>query len=172
MPPRQYASGATAIPSPPPMHSVTMPRRRPSRRIPCSRRVTSTAPVAATDGHARWLRNQTALARGLSAAGLHVGLAERDAAKLAPLAAETGALAFAADASDLTSVARLVAEVDAQLGEPDIVIYNASARAQGPLAELNPRPSGRRWPSPPSVASWSCSRQPGACCRIVAAPSC
>jgi NADP-dependent 3-hydroxy acid dehydrogenase YdfG len=56
-----------------------------------------------------------ALARGLSAAGLRVGLTARDAAKLAPLAAETGALAFAADASDLTSVARLVGEVDAQL---------------------------------------------------------
>jgi NAD(P)-dependent dehydrogenase (short-subunit alcohol dehydrogenase family) len=79
-----------------------------------------------------------ALARGLAAAGLRVGREARDAAKLAPLAAETGALAFAADASDLTSVARLFAEANAQLGEPDIGIYNVSARAQGPLAELDP----------------------------------
>jgi NAD(P)-dependent dehydrogenase (short-subunit alcohol dehydrogenase family) len=79
-----------------------------------------------------------ALARGLSAAGLRVGLAARDAAKLAPLAAEIGALAFAADASDPASVARLFAEADAGFGEPDVVIYNASARAQGPLAEIDP----------------------------------
>ena len=47
------------------------------------------------------------LARGLAAAGLKVGLAARDTAKLAPLRAETGAQAFAVDAADPVGVARL-----------------------------------------------------------------
>jgi NAD(P)-dependent dehydrogenase (short-subunit alcohol dehydrogenase family) len=79
-----------------------------------------------------------ALARALTAAGLKVGLAARNAEKLADLASETGALPFAADAADPAAVAGLFAEVDAHLGEPDLVVYNASARAHGPLAELDP----------------------------------
>jgi NAD(P)-dependent dehydrogenase (short-subunit alcohol dehydrogenase family) len=36
-------------------------------------------------------------------------------------------------------VARLFAEADNRLGEPDVVHYNASARAHGPIAELDPQ---------------------------------
>ncbi len=79
-----------------------------------------------------------ALARSLAKAGLKVGLAARNLEKLQPLAAETGAALFAADASDPASVADLFKSVDAQLGEPDFVVYNASGRERGPLAELNP----------------------------------
>ncbi len=79
-----------------------------------------------------------ALARLLAAEGLRVGLAARDVAKLADLAAETGAATFAADAADPQAVAALFGEVDARLGAPDVVIYNASARAPGPLASLDP----------------------------------
>jgi len=39
-------SNASAMPWPPPMHKVTKPRRRPSRRIEWMRRVVRTAPVA------------------------------------------------------------------------------------------------------------------------------
>ena len=78
------------------------------------------------------------LARGLAAAGLKVGVAARNADKLAPLAAEIGAEAFAVDASQAAVVARLFEDVDGRLGEPDIVVYNASARAHGPIAELDP----------------------------------
>lgn len=78
------------------------------------------------------------LARALTAAGLKVGLAARNADKLAPLVAETGAVPFAADAADPAAVENLFAEVDSRLGEPDVVIYNASMRAQGPIAELDP----------------------------------
>ena len=78
------------------------------------------------------------LARGLAAAGLKVGVAARNVEKLAPLAAETGAQTFAVDASQPAAVARLFEDVDARLGEPDIVVYNASARAHGPIAELDP----------------------------------
>ena len=78
------------------------------------------------------------LARGLAAAGAKVGLAARDTGKLAALAEETGAERFAVDASDPEAVERLFADADARLGEPEIVAYNASARAPGPLAGLDP----------------------------------
>jgi len=78
------------------------------------------------------------LARMLSASGLKIVLAARNIEKLAPLAAETGALALATDAADPASVARLFEAVDGHFGEADLVIYNASARAHGPLAELDP----------------------------------
>jgi len=77
-------------------------------------------------------------ARGLAAAGLRVGLAARNVEKLAALASETGAVTFAVDASDPAAVARLFTEVDDRLGEADVVHYNASARAHGPIAELDP----------------------------------
>ncbi|AWN46601.1 oxidoreductase [Methylobacterium terrae] len=79
-----------------------------------------------------------ALARLLAAEGLTVGLAARDAEKLADLAAETGAATFSADAADPAAVERLFLEADTRLGAPDVVIYNASARAPGPLASLDP----------------------------------
>jgi len=78
------------------------------------------------------------LARMLAASGLKVALAARNVEKLAPLSAETGAFAVATDAADPASVARLFEAVDRNFGEPDLVIYNASARAHGPLAELDP----------------------------------
>jgi NAD(P)-dependent dehydrogenase (short-subunit alcohol dehydrogenase family) len=77
------------------------------------------------------------LARRLSALGVKVGLAARDTGKLATLASETGATAFTADASDAGAVAALFEEADRRLGEPDIVVYNASARAHGPIAEID-----------------------------------
>src|SRR5215469_16069497 len=77
-------------------------------------------------------------ARRLAAAGLRVGLAARNIEKLAALASEIGAETFGVDASDPVAVPRLFAEVDDQLGEPDVVHYNASARAHGPIAELDP----------------------------------
>jgi NAD(P)-dependent dehydrogenase (short-subunit alcohol dehydrogenase family) len=78
------------------------------------------------------------VARGLAAAGLKVGLAARNVDKLAPLAAQIGAERFAVDASDPAAVARLFEEVDARLGAPEVVLFNPSARAPGPLAELDP----------------------------------
>jgi NAD(P)-dependent dehydrogenase (short-subunit alcohol dehydrogenase family) len=78
------------------------------------------------------------VARGLTAAGLKVGVAARNIDKLASLATETGAERFAIDASDPSAVARLFEKVDTRLGAPDVVLYNASARAHGPIAELDP----------------------------------
>jgi NAD(P)-dependent dehydrogenase (short-subunit alcohol dehydrogenase family) len=78
------------------------------------------------------------LARSLSKAGLRVGLAARNVIKLAVLAAEAKAQTFAVEASDPAAVARLFEDADLKLGEIDIVIYNASIRARGPIVELDP----------------------------------
>jgi len=78
------------------------------------------------------------LARAFAKEGLRVALAARDAAKLAPLCAETGAKAFACDAVDPAAVERMFVDVESAIGAPDIVVYNASARARGPLVELVP----------------------------------
>ena len=79
-----------------------------------------------------------ALARRLAGLGVKVGLVARDIEKLKPLATETGATVFAADAADRAAVPALFAKVDHALGEPDIVVYNASARAPGSIAEIDP----------------------------------
>jgi len=79
-----------------------------------------------------------ALARLLAREGMRVALAARNPEKLAPLCAETGARAFACDAVRPGEVRRLYSEVEGALGNPDVVIYNASARARGPLIDLDP----------------------------------
>ncbi len=78
------------------------------------------------------------LARLLGREGYAVGLAARDAAKLAGLAAETGAAAFACDAVEAVQVERLFAQAIDRLGPLDVVVYNASGRLRGPLVELDP----------------------------------
>ena len=78
------------------------------------------------------------LTRLLRQEGLAVAIAARDTAKLAPLCTETGARAFGCDAQDEVQVKRLFADIDRAHGAPDVVIYNASARARGPFAQLVP----------------------------------
>jgi|UniRef100_A0A8J4M868 NAD(P)-dependent dehydrogenase (short-subunit alcohol dehydrogenase family) len=79
-----------------------------------------------------------ALARRLAAAGTKVALAARNIGKLAPLAHEVGALALPCNAAEPAEVAGLFAELDRRDLVPDCVIYNASARERGPIAELDP----------------------------------
>jgi len=78
------------------------------------------------------------LARVFAGAGLKVALAARRVADLAPLAQETGAKAYGCDATSRADVAKLFAEVEAALGTPDVVVYNASYRTRGPFVELDP----------------------------------
>ena len=78
------------------------------------------------------------LARSLAGAGVQVALAARNIQKLDALVQDTGAQAFAADASDPESVAKLFDQVSESIGGPEIVIYNAGARAHGALADLDP----------------------------------
>ncbi|MCL5776583.1 SDR family NAD(P)-dependent oxidoreductase [Limibaculum sp. FT325] len=77
------------------------------------------------------------LARAFAGRGMKVTLTARGAGKLAALAAELGATAHACDAADAASVAALFAALDAG-GEPDVVVYNPSARLRGPIASLDP----------------------------------
>ena len=78
------------------------------------------------------------LARTFAKAGLQVALAARRAANLAALAQETGAKSFACDSTKRDEVAKLFADVEAALGTPDVVVYNASYRTRGPFVELDP----------------------------------
>ncbi len=73
-------------------------------------------------------------ARKLAGAGYRVGLAARRTDKLAGLAAETGAELHACDATDPAAVAALFADVPT----PDVVLFNVSYRARGPVLELDP----------------------------------
>jgi NAD(P)-dependent dehydrogenase (short-subunit alcohol dehydrogenase family) len=79
-----------------------------------------------------------ALARRFRSSGANVAIAARSAEKLAALAAKTGARAFACDASQPAAVSKLFADVEAQIGTPEVVIYNASGRVRGPLVDLDP----------------------------------
>ena len=77
-------------------------------------------------------------ARAFSGAGLRVALAARNADKLQALESEIAGQAFAADATDPAAVERLFEQVEAAMGPLDVVLYNASLRAPGPLADLDP----------------------------------
>src|SRR3984885_12043267 len=78
------------------------------------------------------------LARIFAKAGMKVALAARRAANLGALAQETKAKGFACDSTDRAQVQKLFADVEAALGAPDVVVYNASYRTRGPLVELDP----------------------------------
>jgi NAD(P)-dependent dehydrogenase (short-subunit alcohol dehydrogenase family) len=76
------------------------------------------------------------LARLFAHEGIKVALAARSIEKLGALCTETGASAFACNATDQNEVERLFGLVEREVGTPDIVVYNASARARGPFLEL------------------------------------
>src|SRR5262249_9652157 len=78
------------------------------------------------------------LARHFAGRGMRVALAARNIDKLAPLCAETGGKAYACEATDPKQVAELFTAVEAAGGAPDVVVYNASGRTRGPIAELVP----------------------------------
>jgi len=78
------------------------------------------------------------LARALSREGLQVGLVGRNPTRLQELARETRAVVFQADASDATAVGQMFKDADAKLGKIDVVVYNPSMRAHGPVAEIDP----------------------------------
>jgi NAD(P)-dependent dehydrogenase (short-subunit alcohol dehydrogenase family) len=78
------------------------------------------------------------LARLFSKEGIRVALAARKIEKLGALCAETGAQAFACDATNAEDVDRLFGLVEREIGTPDLVVYNASGRTRGAFAELVP----------------------------------
>lgn len=78
------------------------------------------------------------VARRFAAAGAQIALAARNPGKLAGLAEELGARTYACDVADGTAVDAMVAQVTADLGLPDVVMFNPSARQRGPFTELDP----------------------------------
>src|SRR5690242_13117383 len=83
------------------------------------------------------------LARLFARNGLQVALASRNPERLTALAGETAANTFACEAAEPEEVGGLFDAVIATQGVPDIVVYNASARARGPVAELDPEAVAR-----------------------------
>ena len=78
------------------------------------------------------------LARRFNREGIRVALAARKTDKLAALCEETGATAYACDATSPDGVTRLFASVEHDYGAPDVVVYNASGRTRGAFVDLIP----------------------------------
>src|ERR1700739_435313 len=78
------------------------------------------------------------LARRFASNEIRVALAARKIEKLGALCHETGARAYACNATDHDEVERLFGLVEREIGAPDLVVYNASARARGPFLDLVP----------------------------------
>jgi NAD(P)-dependent dehydrogenase (short-subunit alcohol dehydrogenase family) len=78
------------------------------------------------------------LARRFAKEKIKVALAARKIEKLGALCNETGARAFACDATNAEEVERLFGLVEREIASPDIVVYNASARARGAFVDLVP----------------------------------
>jgi NAD(P)-dependent dehydrogenase (short-subunit alcohol dehydrogenase family) len=94
--------------------------------------MTSRQPLALVIGVGDGL--SASLARLLAQEGFAVALAARDTAKLDALAAETRATLHRCDASDPASVNTLFQAI----GEHEVMVYNPSYRARGPLIDLDP----------------------------------
>src|SRR5580700_7935348 len=76
------------------------------------------------------------LARLFAREGIRVALAARGIEKLGALCSETGAKAFACNATEPGDVERLFGLVERELAVPDLVVYNASGRARGAFVDL------------------------------------
>jgi NAD(P)-dependent dehydrogenase (short-subunit alcohol dehydrogenase family) len=78
------------------------------------------------------------LARLFAKDGMAVALAARNTEKLAALARETGARTYKCDAQEPRDVDAVFAALARDLGAPDLVVYNPSNRARGPITDLDP----------------------------------
>ena len=78
------------------------------------------------------------LARLFKREGMKVALAARNIKKLDGLVKEIDGRAYACDATSPTDVRNLFQSVSQDLGDPNLVVYNASGRVRGPITELDP----------------------------------
>ena len=100
------------------------------------------------------------LARLFAREKIRVALAARKIEKLGALCTETGARAFACDATNADDVERLFGQVEREIAAPDLVVYNASGRARGAFTDLVAvRRRQRDRGLAPSAASWWRSRR-------------
>jgi NAD(P)-dependent dehydrogenase (short-subunit alcohol dehydrogenase family) len=79
-----------------------------------------------------------ALARLFSKEGMKVALAARNTNKLGEFTKDIGGQAYACDAGVPKDVEALFDAVTKDIGEPGLVVYNASGRVRGPITELDP----------------------------------
>jgi len=70
--------------------------------------------------------------------GFKVSIAARNTDKLSKLAEKTGAKVYQCDAGSVEEVQSLFRELDKNLGTPNLVIYNPSARVRGGIIEVDP----------------------------------
>ena len=77
------------------------------------------------------------LTRKFSSEGMQVALAARDIKKLASLINEVDATAYRCNTSEPNSVRDLFSSVQADIGDPEVVIFNASKRVRGEITEIN-----------------------------------
>ncbi|MGE5523050.1 MAG: SDR family NAD(P)-dependent oxidoreductase [Rhodospirillaceae bacterium] len=89
----------------------------------------------------------SALARKFAEHGMRVAVARRSAESLAPLVAELGAQvsAYACDATNEGDVSRLFAAVQADLGTPRLVVFNAGAFVRKGLLDTSADEFERCW---------------------------
>ena len=81
-----------------------------------------------------------ALARLFAKEGMRVALAARDIRKLETLCAQTGVRAYPCDAAkpaDVTALFARIAAEAAELGDLDLVVYNAGQSVRGSIADVD-----------------------------------
>ena len=98
---------------------------------------TNTAPICLLTGAGPG--TGAAIARRFAAGGYRVALLARNAARLSALAAGIdGASAYVCDVAEPEQVAATVAAVRADLGDPDVLIHNATLGAFGDFLTVDP----------------------------------
>ncbi len=78
------------------------------------------------------------IARLFASEGMSVGLAARNIDKLATLTDEIAGRAYTCDAVEPEAVARLFDDFEADIGVPDILVYNPSGRVRGAITDVDP----------------------------------
>jgi len=91
-----------------------------------------------------------ALGRRFACAGMHVAMAARNLARLEPLAFECSGVQhqgrpYVCDATDEAAVDELFRRVREELGEPDVVVYNAGTFVPGGILETSAAEFERCW---------------------------
>ena len=90
-----------------------------------------------------------ALVARFAAEGFRVAAAARSPQKLETMLSERGlhdkATAYACDVADPAAVSALFARVEADLGPPSLVVFNAGAFAHGSILDLKPEELDRCW---------------------------
>jgi NAD(P)-dependent dehydrogenase (short-subunit alcohol dehydrogenase family) len=81
----------------------------------------------------------SALARRFAAGGYRIAMLARNAARLAALEQELpGAKAYVCDAADAAQVDAAVAAIEAELGAPSVLLYNAVGGSFGSFLDIDP----------------------------------